>query len=85
LANSPIPSELLAIDDDHQSRERADLAAAALSRVESNERELIELKLFAGLTFGEIAELTGLPQATVATKYRRALEQLRPWLTKQLS
>ena len=36
------------------------------------------------LTFREIADLTALPQGTVATRYRRALESLRGWLATQL-
>lgn len=57
--------------------------AVALGRLASADRELIELKLYAGLTFQEIAEATRQPQGTVATRYRRALESLRGWLEKQ--
>ena len=55
----------------------------ALGRLEADDRELVELKVFGGLTFREIADVTGLPQGTVATRYRRALESLRAWLAKQ--
>lgn len=65
------------------SRDDAEVVAAALGRLEATDRELIELKLYAGLTFREIAEATGQPQGTVATRYRRALESLRSWLEKQ--
>jgi RNA polymerase sigma-70 factor, ECF subfamily len=78
-------AELFATDSSQLKREQAELASAALNRIAPDDRELVELKIFAGLTFSEIAEVTGLPQATVATRYRRALEQLRPWLSKQLS
>jgi RNA polymerase sigma-70 factor, ECF subfamily len=78
-------AELFTIDSSHLNREQAELASAALNRIAPDDRELVELKIFAGLTFREIADVTGLPQATVATRYRRALEQLRPWLTKQFS
>jgi DNA-directed RNA polymerase specialized sigma24 family protein len=44
----------------------------------------VELKIFAGLTFREISNVVDLPQGTVATRYRRALESLRPWFVKQL-
>jgi RNA polymerase sigma-70 factor (ECF subfamily) len=80
-----IPVELFGRIDNSSDRERAELAAAALERIAPDERELVELKIFGGLTFREIAELTGMPQATVATTYRRALERLRPWLEKQFS
>jgi RNA polymerase sigma-70 factor (ECF subfamily) len=59
------------------------MAAAALAKLDAHDRELVELKIFAGLTFREIAEITGMPQGTVATRYRRAMESLRGWLTKQ--
>jgi RNA polymerase sigma-70 factor (ECF subfamily) len=61
-----------------------EVAASALARLAAADCELVELKIFGGLTFREIADVTGLPQSTVATRYRRALESLRPWLTKQL-
>jgi RNA polymerase sigma-70 factor (ECF subfamily) len=61
----------------------AEVVAAALTRLEAEDRELVELKTYGGLTFREIADVTGLPQGTVATRYRRALESLRGWLAKQ--
>lgn len=71
---------------DFRSSEGADDAEAArvaLGRLEAVDRELVELKLYGGLTFQEIAAATGLPPGTVATKYRRALESLRGWLERQ--
>jgi RNA polymerase sigma-70 factor, ECF subfamily len=65
-------------------QEDAEVVAVALGRLSVEDRELVELKVFAGLTLREIAEVTGMPPGTVATRYRRALESLRPWLTKQL-
>src|SRR4051794_20121284 len=52
----------------------AEMAAAALGRLTAEDRELVELKVFAGLTFREIADVTRLPQGTVATRFRRAIE-----------
>jgi RNA polymerase sigma-70 factor, ECF subfamily len=76
--------ELFAAAHDIQSdQEDVDMAAAALAKLDAHDRELVELKIFAGLTFREIAEITGMPQGTVATRYRRAMESLRGWLTKQ--
>jgi RNA polymerase sigma-70 factor (ECF subfamily) len=65
-------------------RDDAEAVAAALGRLTVEDRELVELKVFAGLTFREIADVTGLPQGTVATRIRRALEFMRPWVTKQI-
>jgi RNA polymerase sigma-70 factor (ECF subfamily) len=62
----------------------AEVVAAALGRLTVEDRELVELKVFAGLTFREIADMTGLSQGTVATRFRRAIESMRPWLIKQM-
>lgn len=70
--------------DSHGAYDDAEIVAAALGRLSADERELIELKIYSGLTFQEVAGVLGLPSGTVATRYRRALESLRPWLMKQL-
>jgi RNA polymerase sigma-70 factor (ECF subfamily) len=62
----------------------AEMVATALGRVNPDDRELVELKVFANFTFREIAEIVDRPQATVATRYRRALESLREWLARQV-
>jgi RNA polymerase sigma-70 factor (ECF subfamily) len=64
--------------------DETEMAAAALTKLNVDDREIVELKIYAGLTFQEIAAVTGQPPATVATRYRRALESLRPWLERQL-
>ena len=51
--------------------------ADLLARLDVPLREIVELKIFAALTFREISEVTGLPQGTVATRYRSALEKMR--------
>jgi RNA polymerase sigma-70 factor, ECF subfamily len=76
-------NELSAATNDATARDVAETAGAALGRLNADDRELVELKIYASLTFGEIANVTGRPPGTVATQYRRALESLRPWLTKQ--
>jgi len=60
-----------------QDRETAERVADLLERLDSPLREIVELKIFAALTFREISEVTGLPQGTVATRYRSALEKMR--------
>ena len=83
------PVQSLSVDEwcsTEASRSHTDdseAAVAALSRLNADDRELIELKIYADLTFQEIAEVTGQAAATVATRYRRALLSLRPWLAKQ--
>jgi RNA polymerase sigma-70 factor (ECF subfamily) len=73
-----------AAGDDSQARETAELVAAALYRLTPQQREIVELKTYADLTFREIAELTGLPQGTVATRYRTAIGRMRDWLEREL-
>jgi RNA polymerase sigma-70 factor (ECF subfamily) len=63
--------------DDLLERERAEWVAASLECLTPELREVVELKVYAGLTFREIALATGLPQGTVATRYRTAVERLR--------
>jgi RNA polymerase sigma-70 factor (ECF subfamily) len=73
--------EASAVDAD--ARDNAHSVAAALARLEPNLREVVELKVYSGLTIGEIGQVTGLPQGTVATRYRRALTALRRLLAKE--
>jgi RNA polymerase sigma-70 factor, ECF subfamily len=64
--------------------EESELVAKALGLLSAEDRELVEMKVHAGLTFREIAAVTGRPQPAVASRYRRALETMRPWLARQL-
>ncbi len=66
-----------------QDREDAERVAALLERLELPLREIVELKIFAALTFREISDMTGLPQGTVATRYRSALEKMRCQAVKE--
>src|SRR5687768_10481467 len=50
---------------------------AALLALRADQREVIHLKIFEGLTFLEIAELTDESINTIASRYRYALEKLR--------
>jgi RNA polymerase sigma-70 factor, ECF subfamily len=70
--------------DAFEQQDDAEVVVAALGRLVGEDRELVELKVFAGLTFREIADVTGLPPGTVATRFRRAIESMRPWLVKQM-
>ncbi len=57
--------------------ERARDVVAALTVLPADQREVIELAYFAGLSHSEIAEKTSLPLGTVKTRVRLALEKLR--------
>ena len=68
---------------EQKDRETAEQVAELLERLDFHLREIVELKIFAALTFREISEVTGLPQGTVATRYRSALEKMRGQALKE--
>lgn len=49
----------------------------ALAMLPSDQREVVHLKVFEGMTFNEIAELTSESINTVGSKYRYAMLKLR--------
>jgi RNA polymerase sigma-70 factor (ECF subfamily) len=71
--------------DDVARREQAEAMARGLRRLGDAQREVVELKIYGGLTFREIAEITGVPLQTSATRYRAALERLKEWFARQPS
>lgn len=78
-------TDLGELADKNQSEDNdSEAIAAAIAKLAPEDRELIELKVYSGLTFREIADVVNRPQATVATRYRRALESMRGWLTKEI-
>ncbi len=66
-----------------EQRERAQFIQEALNKLPENQREVITLKIWADLTFSEIAEALGVPANTAASRYRYGLESLRQ-LTKEV-
>ncbi len=58
--------------------------ARSLERLPDDQREAVVLRIYAGLTFEQIAAVVHAPLSTVAARYRRALEKLRPCLEKLL-
>ena len=68
-----------------QVEEIAESIGVALARLQPQQREVVELKIYGEMTFREVAEVLGLPQGTVATRYRAAMDALRQTLTKELS
>ena len=67
---------------DSGARQTAEAVAAALLRLPNDLREIVELKTYAGLTFQQIGQATGLPQGTVATRYRSALAKMEAWFAR---
>ena len=56
--------------------ESRDWINRTLARLDPIDREIVQLKIFSQLTFQEISEILKLPQANIATKYRRALMKM---------
>lgn len=69
--------------NDSATPEAAESVAAALARLNPQLREVVELKIYAELTFQQISQVTGLPTGTVATRYRSALAKMQAWLARE--
>ena len=54
-----------------------DALAAALGELPAGQRAVVQLKLWEGLTFEQIAELLGIPLNTAAGRYRYGIDKLR--------
>lgn len=66
-----------------QERDLSRMVARAVSSLADEQREVIVLKEYQGLTFLEIAQVLDLPISTVKTRLYRGLEQLRSRLERQ--
>jgi RNA polymerase sigma-70 factor (ECF subfamily) len=69
--------------DGVESVEMARLVADAVAALPEEQREVIVLKEYQGLTFVEIAEALDLPTSTVKTRLYRGLVQLREALERK--
>jgi RNA polymerase sigma-70 factor, ECF subfamily len=65
---------------DVEQRETQRLLELAVINLPENYREVVSLKIWGGLTFLQIAEITGVPLNTAASRYRYALDELRQHL-----
>ena len=63
-------------DDPDEATFRQELAAA-LGELPPEQRAVAHLKLWAGLTFEQIAAALEIPQNTAASRYRYAIDKLR--------
>ncbi len=59
------------------SLEQIEFAERLLAQLDSESREIVELKIYSQLTFAEVGRILKRPDATVATKYRRAISKLQ--------
>jgi RNA polymerase sigma-70 factor (ECF subfamily) len=63
--------------------ERQAAIEAALQQLPADQREVIVLKIWGGLTFAQIAQTVGAPLSTVASRFRYALTRLEQDLAAQ--
>lgn len=63
-----------------EKKEAAEIVTLALSKLPEDQREVVTLKLWGGLTFQEIARAMGISINTVAGRYRYALGALQKQL-----
>ena len=68
---------LFAATSDPDEAEFRRQLSAALGELPADQRAVVHLKLWEGLTFDAIAELLGLPLNTAASRYRYGLDKLR--------
>jgi RNA polymerase sigma-70 factor (ECF subfamily) len=62
--------------------EREQLVRAAVDALPIRQRQTVVLRLYAGLTFQQIADSLHEPLPTVASRYRRALQRIKDSLEK---
>jgi len=77
LAYAEHPTVFVNFEADVLSQDRARRVRAALERLNENQRHVIELAYFEGLSQSEMAERMGQPLGTVKTWVRAALKNLR--------
>jgi len=63
-------------DSNAEDRERDLLIQKAMTQLPDIYREVLTLKIWAGLTLSEIAETVGVPPNTAASRYRYALKEM---------
>jgi RNA polymerase sigma-70 factor (ECF subfamily) len=63
--------------------ERCAVISAALQNLPENQREIVVMKIWGGLSFPQIADVLRIPANTAASRYRYALAKLREPLAKE--
>jgi RNA polymerase sigma-70 factor (ECF subfamily) len=71
------PIELFAPTPQHDEGALREALSAALRELPAEQRAVVHLKLWEGLTFEQIAELLRIPLNTAASRYRYGLDKLR--------
>ncbi len=73
LVSDPMPR----VDDRYEAEERAERLRAALGQLRPQDRDIILLAVWEGLSYAEIAESLGVPIGTVRSRLARSRERLK--------
>lgn len=65
--------------------ERQARIESALSQLPADQREVVVMKIWGGLTFAQIGEIQDVPMNTAASRYRLALQRLAADLAEEMS
>jgi RNA polymerase sigma-70 factor (ECF subfamily) len=65
--------------------DRCALISAALQNLPEDQREIVVMKFWGGLSFPQIADVLRIPANTAASRYRYALAKLREPLAKEVT
>ena len=68
------------VDQAAMDKEQRDAVERALGALPAAQREVVHMKVYEQMTFRQIAEVLGVSLNTAASRYRYALEKLRPLL-----
>lgn len=77
-----VPDPAINVSEQAQSNVRARQVRDAMKSLPSEQRQVIELAYFYGMTRQEIAETTGEPLGTIHTRARLGLQKLRDTLER---
>lgn len=73
----PLETQRPVFDGHGQDREAALALQSALGELPEEQREVVIMRVWSGMTLEEVAAATGTPLNTAASRYRYALEKLR--------
>lgn len=71
------PTPLPDVAEEMDARLRGERVRDALAKLSGEQREVVRMAFFSGLSHSEIAEVTGLPLGTVKSRIRLAFSRLR--------
>ena len=77
LLSDAIESDEEAVDERLAQCDEAELAERELEKLKPEQRQVLRLSIWEGLSHSAIAERTGMPLGTVKTHARRGLIQIR--------